>query len=195
MNEYYAHTIRLSNFNKIDLERIEKILKKGYILSRRKLLLLGEDEIDIREETSTFNGMDYISLCDLKKEHHDYSAYNMYTKNGLSLLLSRDIPVIMPNLVEKSNRLDSIFNMHKLGKGENRYSDLEDEVQVKDSISLEYLKGLCFSIKKLLSFCDEDYLYYYIEVLNFLLYKYHYPVPIYNIDDNTEIKSKLLKIR
>ena len=96
---YYSHTIRVTNFDISDVYRVKNIFKIGYLLSRNKLKDIIYDEgINISETTALFNGMDYISLCDLTMEHDEYSAYNMYTKRGLSLIFNKKLPVIKPSI-------------------------------------------------------------------------------------------------
>ena len=120
---YYAHSI--SKFDKFDFNDIivlQKILSTGYVLSRRNL--------DLCEEDALFNGMDYISLCDLSAHHEDYSAYNIYVKNGLSLLFDKNIKVIKPVYINLDKRdLNIGEKMHEFGlKG--IYTDLSDEVTI-----------------------------------------------------------------
>lgn len=187
--EYYSHTIRISNFNLIDIEKIEDILKSGYIYSRRNLQNLPNFDIkSLGEDTSLFNGMDYISLCDLSKRNLDYSAYNMYVKRGLSFLFNKKIDVITPTVV--NNRLGgySFFgDAHALGMQTMRYSDLPDEVQVKDKISLDNLEGISLSIKQMQKFHDDEYMKNYIKLVRKKLDDYQKDVPIINIDTEEEL--------
>ena len=67
MEEYYAHTIHITNFRLKDLDNLEKIFKSGYLLSKRKQRQNGDKSINTSFFSMLFNGMDYISLCDLKK--------------------------------------------------------------------------------------------------------------------------------
>ena len=189
MNEYYAHTIRISNFKIRDFDNLEEILKTGYLLSRRCQRQLGNKSIDNSVLTALFNGMDYISLCDLKMNHDGNSAYNMYTKRGLSLLIDRNIPVIIPKVIDQSDY--NYFNVSTF-LSNKRYTNLVDEVQVKDSISLSHLKGMCLSLSVFNSFYKDEYIKDYLKYLNILLLKYEYNVPIYNLDDG-EIIKKLVK--
>lgn len=185
--DYYAHTIRISNFRMRDLDNIEKILKSGYLLSRRKLRQNGDRSIETSVFSMLFNGMDYISLCDLKMNHDGNSAYNVYTKRGLSLLLDHSLPVIRPTILEPNSY--NYFDV-KLFLGKKRFTDLIDEVQVKDSISLNYLKGLCLSMTAFSFFYNEDYINNYLDDLCQLLKDYDYDVPIYNLDTKEKIKIK-----
>ena len=189
MNEYYAHTIKISNFDVKDFVNLEEIFQTGYLLSRRRQRKSGNKSIKNSILTALFNGMDYISLCDLKMNHDNPSSYNMYTKKGLSLLFDRSIPVIIPTVVSEYDY--NYFNM-QTSCGKDRYTDLIDEVQVKDKIALSHLKGLCLPLSVISSFHDMDYITDYIKCLNVLLAKYHYDVPIYNLDDG-EIIKKLVK--
>lgn len=186
MEEYYAHTIRISNFRVRDFDNLEKILKSGYLLSRKRQRQNGDKSIDTSILTALFNGMNYISLCDLSASHDGNSAYDMYTKRGLSLLFDRDIEVIKPILVSQNDY--NYFNMQAF-LGKKRYSDLIDEVQVKDSLSLTHLKGMCLALSVFKSFYKDDYIDDYLKYLNILLEKYNYDVPIYNLDDSKIIKK------
>ena len=180
MEEYYAHTIRIKDIDS-NLERLEQILKSGYLLSRRNL---GLDSV----EDSLYNGLDYISLCDLSKNHNGYSSYNMYVRNGLSLLLDHNINVITPTLLDYS--IYTYMDVKNLDLVHNRYSDFKDEVQVKNRISLEYLKGLCIPVSMFYAMGDSNCLNNYVKRVYELLEKYNYSVPLYNIDSEEVIKIK-----
>ena len=187
MDEYYAHAIRISNFKIKDFENLEKILNSGYLLSRMMQRKLGNRGLSTSIITAVFNGINYISLCDLKMNHDGHSAYDMYIKRGLSLLLDRDIPVVKPTLIDQSDY--TYYNM-KVFLGKECYTNLIDEVQVKDKISLEHLKGMCLSLSVFKSFYNEEYISDYIKYLGILLNKYNYDVPIYNLDNKEKIKIK-----
>ena len=186
MLKYYAHSFnKTDNLMLSDITKLEDILKNGALLSRRKL--------GLSEEDALFNGMDYISLCDLGEEHDLYSAYNIYTMRGLSLLFDRDIKVIKPIYVKLSrNSLFAQEEMHDYGiKG--RYSDLMDEVQVKDELSLEYLRAISLSLKRIEFLHDKEYLKIYLSRIQEALNYYKYHVPIINLDDEQEI-DKIYKL-
>ena len=184
--DFYAHTISpYDDFMLNDLEKLEDILSSGYLLSRRYL--------NLNKEDSLFNGMDYISLCDLSKRHDDYSSYYLYTTRGLSLLFDKNIDVIIPNYIILNDRhLSTIQKMHELGlKG--RYSDLRDEVQVKDKLSLEYLKGASIPLSNIQKNHSDDYVKYYLYFIKSMLSYYKFDVPIYNLDNNKKL-DKMIKM-
>ena len=184
--DYYAHTISYNHhFMLSDISTLEKILQSGYLLSRRNLKM--------DEKETLFNGMDYISLCDLTKKKDYYSAYNIYTQNGLSLLFSRDIEVIIPNYINLSQRSNDMGKeMHRLGlKG--RYSDFKDEVQVKDKLSLKYLKGLSIPLEKLCSCHSNEYAYYYLYYVKGCLKNHGYRLPILDLDNEKVIDIQKMK--
>jgi hypothetical protein len=183
---YYAHTITRFYRYDINISKLEQILASGYLLSRRKL--------GLEDEYVAFNGMDYISLCDLSVLHNDYSAYNIYTRNGLSLLFDKSISVIKPIIIEE--RIKSILEfsskMNEIGRGKIRYSDLHDEVQVKDELSLCYLRGVSVSLDKIVELHDIEYAKKYLESIKRKLIEYNYDIPIYDIDCEEEVNIKKL---
>ncbi len=195
--DYYSHTLHITNFSIMDIYHMETILKSGYLLSRNNLKdVLYDTDINIGENTALFNGMDYISLCDLSKIHEEYSAYNMYVKNGLSLLFNKKIKVIEPTIV--NIRMGNFIfgdDAHKLGMGVKRYSDLSDEVQVKDKLSLDYLEMIMLSLNKFYRYHNEEYLIVYLKLLKDLLLKYEKNIPIINLDTEREIKIEKNKIK
>lgn len=193
INNSYAHTIRVSDFSLDDIGLLYEIMNSGYLLSRNNLIKKGiiVPSRIITKDTSVFNGMDYISLCDMQKNHELYSSYNMYVKNGLSLLFSHDINVLKPTIIDSLGRsLENIYNMHNLGLKKERYSDLTDEVQVKDKLSLDNLVGLSLSKKRFLMSRNYEYLIAYIEMVNEVLNEYYPSLFVYNLDDG-KVLSKM----
>ena len=183
MLKYYAHSFsKTDNLMLSDFTKLEDILKNGYLLSRRKL--------GLSEEEALFNGMDYISLCDLEKKHPKNSAYNLYIKRGLSLLFDKKIEVVEPDYIYVDyNTIGSIDMMHYYGiKG--RYSDLIDEVQVKDEVSLNYLRGIMLSLSRMQYYYTDEYIEEYLKVVSYLLDKYHLDIPIINLDNEKILKKQ-----
>lgn len=194
MNNSYAHTIRVSDFSLDDINVLYKILNTGYLLSRNNLIKEGitiPNKV-INEDTSVFNGMDYISLCDMMAEHEFNSSYNMYIRNGLSLLFNHDIKVILPTLIDGYGRnIDHLYNMHNLGMQKTRYTDLSDEVQVKDKLSLDTLIGFCLPKKKIIQERNFEYYMAYLEMANEVIREYYPDLPIYNLDDGKVLSKNL----
>jgi len=187
MDNCYAHAICISYFKVKDFKILEEIFKSGYILSRNEQRKQGKRNVSNSIITACFNGMDYISLCDLMMSHDGYSSYDMYIRKGLSLLLDRDLSVIKPKLIDQNDFM--YFNTYTFC-GKERFTDLIDEVQVKDQISLKHLLGISLSLSVFRSFHDEEYLINYLKYVNFIQDKYNYDVPIYNLDDKSLIKIK-----
>ncbi len=182
MLNYYAHSICKCENIGFNIGKLEEILKSGYLLSRRRL--------GLNEDDALFNGMDYISLCDLSVNHNSHSAFNFYIEQGLSLLFDNGIKVIKPNYVSVYHYgLLAGEKMHDYGK-KGRYSDFLDEVQVKDKLSLEYLRGLSLSLKITKSFDSENNIKAYLNIIYNLLEEYQYKVPLINLDDDREINMK-----
>ncbi len=191
MKEFYAHTIERNNFHFQDISILYDIFNSGYIYSRRNLQKITSDPEKTSEETSLFNGLDYISLCDLTKNHNGKSAYNSYTRGGLSLLIDHSIEVITPTLLDM--RLYDYDSIKKLDLINNRYTDFKDEVQVKDQISLDYLRGMCLPLSGFFVNHDKKYLERYLGSIYELLEDYGYRIPIYNLDTWEKIKIKKSK--
>ena len=186
INNSYAHTIRVSNFSLDDISLLYEILNSGYLLSRNNIIKEGIEITNkiINTDTSAFNGMDYISLCDMKEEHEFNSSYNMYVRNGLSLLFNHDIKVIKPIVINGYERsLNHFYNMHYLGMQSSRYTDLSDEVQVKDQLSLDNLIGFSLPKKKIIGEHSIEYYFAYLEMADEVIGEYYPNLPIYNLDD------------
>ena len=186
--DFYAHTItKYYDYDFKDIDKLKKILKSGYLLSRNKL--------GLDEDSAAFNGMDYISLCDLGVRHDDYSAYSMYTKKGLSLLFDKKINVIKPIVIDRNGEsiLTYFDKMHEMGMGKIRYSDFHDEVQVKDKLSLSYLSGVSLSLDRIICINDFMHAKEYLKKIREMLIEYEYDIPIYNIDNEEQIKIKSLR--
>jgi len=199
MNEdIYLHAINAYYelyYPKLNIKKLESILKDNAILSRRMQGITS---------STGFNGIDYISLCDYQKRNicpinaPYYTSYNAYIRESLSLVFPKDkLSVITPfviNIIPKNKK--GYIHMAHLGKNENiRYSDLYDEVQVKDLISLNLMCGLTIPIKKLNNPLfnlekNTKKISKHINDIRNLLLIYNHLVPIYDIDTMTELTNE-----
>lgn len=93
LNNYYLHAIKDNKFypSKDAIKKLESILEKNNILSRRLQ--------NYKSNYLSFNGLDYISLCDPSKPREGYSAFNYFIKTSLSLVISKDINIINPKII------------------------------------------------------------------------------------------------
>ena len=168
-----------------------KILKCNALLSLRK---------QRRFNKGGFAGRDYISLCDYSKKDivnngvNEYNSYYAYIRNSLSLMIPKsEIDVIEPKLVDIcTNSRYAFRKMEILGKSQtHRYSDMPDEVQVKDKLLLDDLIGVTFPTHLLCgndSEFSKDVINMIINDIDSILKKFDRDVPIYDI--NTELNLK-----
>lgn len=197
MENIYLHAIYAFNnhYSQQDTVRILKhILKSNAFLSRR---------LQMYRDPYGFNGLDYISLCDYDKRniHHEglpnYTAYISYIRESLSLIIPKDkITAIKPQIVDFIGICEeNIETMLELGLSENeRYSDLYDEVQVKDRIPLSLVTGVTMPIRKMTKpLYPESFAIYFvqkqIEQIKELLIKYNHELPMYDMDTFTSLEE------
>lgn len=184
----YLHGIYTSG-ELYDSKETLKILKK--ILVSNALLSNRQQGID--KEKVSFSGLDYISLCDYEKRYeflgYKYNAYEIFIRNSLSLLFPKEeLSVIVPKTIDLPRDKEYTKKVIACGLSETqRYTDLPDEVQVKDKVSLDLLIGLSLPVSKMQRyFYSKNKTFYMvqkeIEQLKELLQKYGYNVPIYDID-------------
>ena len=137
----YMHTVNNRNFvSRRDIENLQYILHVGYLYSRRK---------QGYKSSSTFSGLDYISLSDFTKKDQTndgllyYNAFYSYTRLGIAVsfpkeIIDKNYEVIIPELLSGVKQEGVIeYNMASLGNGVTRYSDLPDEVQIKDQVAMK----------------------------------------------------------
>lgn len=190
MDNIYLHAISAfyKRYRHEDtIRKLKYILESDAILSRR---------LQMNNDPYGFNGIDYISLCDYEKRnlHHegmpDYTAYYSYIRKSLSLMFPKDkIEVIKPQIVDFIG-LSQLGQerMLKLGLStKKRYSDLYDEVQVKDIVPLTSLNGVTMPLDKMINgFIPENIaattVRRELEQIKELLIKYNHEVPMYDID-------------
>ena len=201
MNEHvYMHGVgNYPTYNKYSPDNQRKILEKifdsGALLSMRK---------QGRPSNNGFSGLDYVSLCDYekRKEYNKkrfYNTYYSYIINSLALAFDKEqIKVIHPYIVRIcSYSLEGYERMKQYGEEEDRYSDLPDEVQVRDQVSLDSMCGITFPTQL---FIDQyffkkkiiklDNLKREIEEIRKLIDKYGYNVNIYDIHTLQELNDE-----
>lgn len=172
------------------------------ILKRRALL---SAKLQRRRSTGGFNGRDYVSLCDYDKRNDykrfmgKYNAYHSYIRYSLSLAFPKNkLSVIKPKVLDGIyiRDLKGYEEMEKLGKSKiRRCTDMPDEVQVKDKVTLDNLCATTFPLH-LLKDCSNSSLdeqasiiMFEIEEIDKLLSRFGYDVPIYDIDTFEELTS------
>ncbi len=190
--EIYLHGIYPSNTFYLETYETYEILCK--ILKCRALL---SSKLQRRISNGGFNGVDYISLCDytrryiMSKAKKDFNAYNTYVRYSVSLMFPHGKFEVIDPVIVKSPFLTTpkdYVKMKELGLSKDkRFSDMPDEVQVKDRVPLEYMSGLAYpvhmvrengenSIKKMARIMAD------LDMLNYALSVYGYDVPIYDVD-------------
>lgn len=148
--DVYLHTVNNRNFNsRRDISTV------SYILDCNSLLSLRNQGIS---ESISFAGLDHISLCDYEKKNITnngnlfYNSFYSYIRHGISFAFDKKTleevyEVKRPTILEVYNSF--LMNYYRqymkaLGNEEKRYSDLPDEVQIKDKISLDYLSFITY---------------------------------------------------
>lgn len=190
-NKYY-HGLSYESKNPIEeLRKLELILKSGAILSKKL-------QIDnYKYKNIGFNGFDYISLCDgTIGKNMKNSAYSMFIQSSISIILDDQIPnIIKPNILPKISGEYTTSELLEYSRDENpiRYTDLFDEVQVKDSIKSSHFIGIGFPIDYYL-FRNKNKITvaeYYLTIKE-ILKKYNNYCKIYDIDNETELTEQLV---
>lgn len=196
----YLHAINSVPDEYYHPEETNKILLQ--ILKRRAIL---SSKLQRRRSTGGFNGHDYVSLCDYAKRNDyksfmgKYNAYHTYVRYSLSLAFPKDkLNIIKPKVLNGVYIRDSkgYNEMEKLGKSrKERCTDMPDEVQVKDKVSLDNLCATTFPLHLLKGFSDSSLdeqaslIMFEIEEIDRLLNKFGYDVPMYDIDTFEELTS------
>ena len=196
----YLHAINSVPDEYYHPEETNKILLQ--ILKRRAIL---SSKLQRRRSTGGFNGHDYVSLCDYAKRNDyksfmgKYNAYHTYVRYSLSLAFPKDkLNIIKPKVLNGVYIRDSkgYYEMEKLGKSrKERCTDMPDEVQVKDKVSLDNLCATTFPLHLLRDFSDcslyeqASIIMFEIEEIDRLLNKFGYDVPVFDIDTFEELTS------
>lgn len=198
--EIYLHAINSVQDDHYHPTETNQILNQ--ILKRRAIL---STKLQRRRSTGGFNGREYVSLCDYDKRNDykkymgRYNAFYMYIRYSLSLAFPKEkLSVIEPKILNGVyiRDLKGYSEMEKIGKSKSeRCTDMPDEVQVKDQVSLDNLCAATFPLHLLKDFkgysIDElsSIIMYEIEEIDKLLSKFGYDVPIYDIDTFEELSS------
>lgn len=102
-----------------------------------------------------YNGLDYISVCEGERFYkylvRKESAFKLFIKNNFCFILSSDISVVKPKYLNWNHfkHYSDLVNYMNLFP-DYQFSDLFDEWQVKDEISLDYVIGLGLPLKSLI---------------------------------------------
>ena len=181
-----------------------KILKT--ILSSNALLSANKQ--NIKKHQILYNGLDYISLCDYSNAqiYDETSAYENYIRYSLSLMFPKSsLPIIKPQIIPFLGYSYEYFEqMRELGLSKTtRYSDMGDEVQVKDCIPLELMNGITLPIERMSDILLPKeivtrIILKEIDTIREVLTSYGYQVPLYDIDTfepltDEKITKKLIK--
>ena len=189
-SDIYLHSLHSGSVNYSGIktrELLEKILKSGEILSPR---------LSGIKCNYNFSGLDYISLCDYEKKHlgkgykNRYNGFYQYAVFDPSLMFPKEgIEVIEPIILDQMIVFYSNYRtyMKELGLLEERYTDLADEVQVRDRVSLETLCGFTIPTYEFLrrfKSVEHDAKVTYEELLKYkeLFDKYGYDLPFYDVN-------------
>lgn len=182
------------------LEKLEKIIQDGYLYSR-----LLQKDLDTTK--GGFHGLDYISFCDNEKKnarpyqgrsfYKGYTAYQCYIANSLSLGFTKEnLNIITPTLIAPTIfDWDSLETMRILGLEKKRYSDLPDEVQIKNKVSLKNLTCLTLPIHLMQNnekgiIYTENQVLDHLETVNKILNENSIDVPIYDLFSRTKLDSE-----
>lgn len=145
MGKYYYHGI--ASFYPEDV--ILNIIRSGSIKSKR---LMGRTGI------RGYNGLDYVSICtklpNIEQEDYIQKGYNCAyldcIVNHFCLILSKDIDVVKPHLVLPNTFLSYSDLLNYLEENPNfPVSDMFDEYQVKDMISLSKVIGIGIPLEEI----------------------------------------------
>lgn len=187
LKSYYFHSVRLN------IEKIEEILKRGAILSRDKL------GYELKEPLG-FNGNRRISLCKYMSPDVYYnlmdgmrSAYYVLIKHGISFVLDDSISASKTSFVHKITLSNKEYNKIIDDDMELRFSDCLDEYQTTEAIDTSHFIAISYPITEQSNFNErkvkEDLVY-----LSNLLKKYSLDIPILDVTTN-EFEKKLIKLK
>lgn len=201
-NLYHAINVNKDYYDQeLTIKKLDKILDSGALLSRR---LQG----DLDSSRGGFSGFDYICLYDnlLRNAgcfngdnfYKGNDSYTVFMSNSLALGFSRDnISIIKPTLIAPVsfdwNKMEEMRIIARLEGA--RYTDMPDEVQVKDKLSLKKMVCLTLPVHLMLesTLSVNNYLkndiYNCVTEIENLLRTYGYDVPIYDLFSRIKLDS------
>lgn len=214
MNEkIYVHAIGSAPWydSTEQLRLLNSICKSGHLLSLRRQNRVSHDNFSgldyislcdfekrfeyndvIEPPISPDSSLNFLSkiTCGNINVPNKYNSYNHYIKFALSFSFPKDsVNIITPKLVRICSKSARGYNLMKsCGESEEeRYSDYPDEVQVKDSLSLNKINGILFPTKEYidsLSFFEKRdrkrSLLYELRYIREILDLHNYNVSIYD---------------
>lgn len=112
------------------------------------------------EKSYGYNGLDYISLCK-KEDNKEYvtrrkNSFNGYIKGNFCFIISDEIDALKTEYKNCDNMTYEELQIFLSEHSDTRYSDMFDEWQVRDSISLKYIVGIGLTIDKILERIEDD---------------------------------------
>lgn len=181
LNDNYFHFLN-GNINNelitdVCLERLESIMKTGYILSRNKQIeILGKYQEGVQE--INWNGFNNISVC-IKTNHNKYNvAFKEYSDDELNAFelfsVDNSVCIILDNKLLERKDIIRTFPIYYL----------PGEFQIKNQIPIKYFNGIGIKI-------DDNTLlntdYDILRRISFILKRHDMNLPIININDNEKI--------
>ena len=196
MDEHvYMHALGNNSILSDQMITFSSVFNSGAVLSLNKQGIY---------KPNGYNGSDYISLCDYEKRNKSpkntqYNSYYLFIRQSISLAFPKDkIEVVTPKYISQYDK-DYYDILDNMDKDNDRYSDLLDEVQVKDSIDISLLSYVTFPLDFYLDQArfTKEFKYYlvnnYIKQMKSIMTYYNNLVDIFDIDSKEIIDDKLVK--
>ncbi len=137
MSKYYYHATS-------DLSLFRDILKDQAIKSPRLLGKTIEHDLGYL----SFNGLDYISLCN-KLDHYDDnygdSSFEQFILDSFCFIISGEINVVKPTIIDWANFYEYIAIKEEIYKNIDlglHVSFYADEYRVKDKVTIDKILGI-----------------------------------------------------
>ncbi len=144
MSKYYYHGVKRGDI----LEKTLDIFQKGGIKCMPGARKIG------------FNGLDHVSICTKEPEEeysrHSNNAFYKYVQDSICFIISDTVEAIKPEIIEnadKWNRFELFGYMNS--KPNTRFSDMFDEWQVKDRVSLSDIVAIGIPMQQLAELMED----------------------------------------